>query len=68
MAEFKALKTSYADYTIQELEDKLYALVGRKQFKYAKSNKAPKAPAIPASERQDNANEPYGSLFNFLKK
>lgn len=67
MAEFKALRSDYGNCSIQELEDKLYALVGRKQFKYAKNTKTPKAPAVPSVERQENVDDPYGSLFNFLK-
>lgn len=67
MPEFKELKDSFAEHTIEELEDKLYSLVGREQFKYTKNNSAPKAPAIPSLERHDSEQDPYGSLFNFLK-
>lgn len=64
VAEFEALKKSAATMEPSELEDKLYALVGRKQFKFTKTTKVPKAPVIP--KEKDN-NEPYGTLFDWKK-
>lgn len=62
--EFQALKSSVADYSIEELEEKLYSIVGRQQFEH---NNNSKAPAIPALDRDEHNNDPYGTLFNFLK-
>lgn len=67
VAEYKILKASIDKYTIEELEEKLFALVGRQQFTVIEpKEKAAKAPVFPHAEEPDDA--PYGSLFNFLKK
>lgn len=68
MPEFEALKKSSELFDLTELEDKLYALVGRKQFKLNKNvtPRSPKAPVIQAEKPEQKG--PYGDLFNFMKK
>lgn len=70
VAEFKVLKAEFANFTIKELEEKLFSLVGRKQFKYTqKNNKSPKAPVIPTvdfSQKEEPEYKPYGDLFDFV--
>lgn len=67
VAEYKVLKASIDKYSVEELEEKLFALVGRQQFTVIEpKDKAAKAPVFPRTEEDDDA--PYGSLFNFLKK
>lgn len=66
--EFEAMKKSADLFNLEELEEKLYALVGRKQFKLNKtesSQRAPKAPIIP---EEKTSKGPYGDLFNFIEK
>ena len=63
-AEFKNLQTEFAQYTIEELEERLFALVGRKQFKHTpKNNKSLKAPVV----RDDAEYKPYGDVFDFVE-
>lgn len=64
--EFASLKINAMDYSIEELENKLYALIGRKQFKFsANAAKSPKAPAFP-TVKTEVEEQPYGDLFNFM--
>lgn len=72
VAEFKLLKSDFAKYSVEEIEEKLFSLVGRKQFKYTpKNTKSPKAPAIPTTdfslEDKPEEYEPYGDLFDFVE-
>ena len=65
MSEFKLLKAEFAQYSIEELEERLFALVGRKQFKYTpKNNKSPKAPVDPMGifKNDDTEYKPYGDI------
>ena len=68
MPEFEALKKSSDVFDLTELEDKLYAMVGRKQFILKKNitTRSPKAPVILAEKSEQKG--PYGDLFNFMKK
>lgn len=65
-AEFIALREKANEYSVVELEQQLYAIIGKKQFNLNNpSAKSPKAPIIPTSFKEES--EPYGDLFNFMK-
>lgn len=65
--EYKVLKASCDQYSIEELEEKLYALVGRKQFT-EDTPAAPKPAKAPVFNNAEEPESPYGTLFNFLHK
>lgn len=69
MTEYKVLKASCDKYSIEELEEKLYALVGRKQFT-EDTPTAPKPAKAPVFNHNnpEESTDPYGTLFNFLHK
>lgn len=65
-AKFEALKTSDETFDLTDLENKLFSMVGRKQFELNNSGQRPsKAPVLP---KGDTSDEPYGDLFDFMKK
>jgi len=66
--EFEALKKANDLFNLEELENQLFAMVGRKRFNLNKksSQRPAKAPLIPAEKPA--ANGPYGDLFNFIEK
>lgn len=72
VAEFTVIKSDIEknglDCSLEELEDKLYALIGKKNFKYSpKSNRSPKVP-VDVEHIENQQVSPYGDLFNFMKK
>lgn len=58
---FESLKNDSSEYSIDELEEKCYAIRGRKGST-AKFNLEPKAPKLPINHIEPE-NEPYGGLF-----
>lgn len=66
VAEYEELVKDPAKYSLKELEDKLFALVGRKQKKFEQERKNVAAPII----NDDGAPiaKPYGKYFDFLNK
>lgn len=60
---FETLKTNVADYSIEDLEEKCYAIRGRKNSTLSFSAQK-KAPKLPAHQHTKNDNdEPYDGLF-----
>lgn len=66
--EFEALKKSNETYSIKDLEDKLFCMVGKKQFKFNTKvpQRSPKAPVIRANKTAPKG--PYGDLFDFIEE
>lgn len=66
--EFEALKKSNDISNIQDLEDKLFCMVGKKQFKFNTKvpQRSPKAPVIRANKTAPKG--PYGDLFDFIEE
>ena len=63
--EFEALKKN-TEIDAKELETKLYAMLGRKQFNLKNdkpTTKSPKAPVV--IKDRDNDEKPYGDYFNY---
>lgn len=61
---FEALKENASQYSLEELEDKCYALRGRHNTQLAFSSNTPKTPKLPAVQPEANTtSEPYGGLF-----
>lgn len=61
---FEELKENCQDYSVEDLEEKCYALRGRlstqSQLAYSSKNKSPK---LPVGTYGDDPDEPYGGLF-----
>lgn len=62
MEAFETLKKNSKDYSIEDLEEKCFALRGRKTSKLSFNSQNNRAPKLPVTT-QDNNNEPYGGLF-----
>lgn len=60
---FAALQEHAADYSMEDLEEKLFALRGRVQTTAKFSMQGPKAPKLPVEKLGGEQNEPYGGLF-----
>lgn len=60
---FAALQEHAADYSMEDLEDKLFALRGRAQTTAKFSMSEQKAPKLPVETRGNDNDEPYGGLF-----
>lgn len=63
--EYDELVEEPTKYSLKELEDKLFALVGRKQKKFEQDRK-PSAPII--NDGDEPIAKPYGKYFDFLNK
>lgn len=61
LEEFEALREQAGDFTLEELEEKCFAMRGRNV--QAKFEAAPRAPKIMAHEEERKNDEPYGGLF-----
>lgn len=59
---FESLRSDCGDMTIEELEEKCYALRGRNTT-HKFSAVEPKAPRLPIERKTDKADSPYGDLF-----
>lgn len=66
--EFEAMKKSEDLFNLEELEEKLYALVGRKQFKLNKTESSQRPAKAPVVTTEKPVVGPYGDLFNFIEK
>lgn len=60
---FAALQEHAADYSMDDLEEKLFALRGRAQTTAKFSMQEQKAPKLPVEKQDGENNEPYGGLF-----
>lgn len=66
--EYDNLKENYGDLPIQEIEDKCYAMVGKKDFKFSAVTKKPiDVVKIPIASPK-NEDEPYDGLFGKFGK
>jgi hypothetical protein len=66
--EYDTLKENYGDLPIQEIEDKCYAMVGKKDFKFSAVTKKPiDVVKIPIASPK-NEDEPYDGLFGKFGK
>lgn len=66
VTEYEELVKDPAKYSLKELEDKLFALVGRKQKKFEQERKNVAAPVI--NDGGEPITNPYGKYFDFLNK
>lgn len=63
MEEYKTIKEHAKDFSIEALEDKLYALLGKKNAKFSIKKKDNASIKIPVDMQDDSNNEdPYGGL------
>lgn len=60
---FAALQEHAADYSMEDLEERLFALRGRAQTTAKFSLQEQKAPKLPVEKQGGKSNEPYGGLF-----
>lgn len=60
---FDALRDDCDNFSIKELEEKCYAIRGRKQTEKFAMNNEPKAPKMPIAQDHIIVNEPYGGVF-----
>ena len=66
---FEALKAECENYSLEELEEKCFAIRGRKNTKTTFSTNKPQTPKIPAGGATVNTEEdPYGGIVNKYKK
>ena len=66
MPEYNELVENSVQYSLKDLEDKLYALVGRKQKKFEQERNGLAAPIINDGDKP--VAKPYGNYFDFLNK
>lgn len=70
--EYSALKSNSDEYSLEELEIRLFAMLGKKTFSVKRNNKAKKDTVkilMENNHHMDITNDNYGGLFNkYLKK
>ena len=60
---FEALRSNSADYSVEDLEEKCYAIRGRNQPQKFALQQEPRAPKLPIEKRDKTTPEPYGGIF-----
>ena len=65
-SEYDELVKNSVQYSLKDLEDKLYALLGRKQKKFEQERNGLAAPIINDGDKP--VAKPYGNYFDFLNK
>lgn len=61
IAEFAALRENCSEMTIEDIEDKCFAILGRQKAVFTVNPQA--APKLPVEHREVPSAEPYGGLF-----
>lgn len=64
--EFKVLKSNAGDYSLDELEKELFALVGKKNFSFSATHE--KKNTKPMNMPKDESAQEFGGLFSWKKK
>lgn len=66
--EMKEVKDAASDFTLEQIEEKLYTLVGKKKANFAKQNKKEKQTSIKIEvEHNEEKPLPYGGIFEKYK-
>lgn len=62
--ELNAVKEIASEFTLEQIEEKLYTLVGKKKFSFSAKKKDTETNKVPVDfTREDETNDPYGDLF-----
>lgn len=61
---FDEIRDNCEQYSLEELEEKCYAIRGRKQSEKFALHGGQKAPKLPVEKNNDPAPEPYGGVFS----
>lgn len=62
--ELNAVKEIASDFTLEQIEEKLYTLVGKKKFSFSAKKKDTETNKVPVEfSRDDEPIDPYGDLF-----
>jgi len=62
--EMKEVKDVASDFTIEQIEEKLFTLVGKKKAKFSKQPKKEKSSIKIEFEHKEDDSNPYGSILN----
>lgn len=62
-ADFEVLKTNYSDLTVDELEEKLFALLGKKNANFSTKKKETVVKVPVDVNKENDVEDPYGGLL-----
>jgi hypothetical protein len=66
--ELQEVKDAASEYTLEQIEEKLYTALGKKKAKFSKSKKTEKQATVKVGiQQEDNTPLPYGGIFEKYK-